>query len=280
MSLTTVNGSGAGPGPSPPATDPPQKDLIKGIQGIPLEMLQEIMSYLELSHLGRLRLANCYLERQIWSCHYRDLVKNRPIYATNDDMSDFIGMLRVFAWRGLDLVMTEIDLVADGVKAHEYGVDWAWEDLLLSSEDMIECTDNDRDILASLNRQHTDYCQINQHFANSGGYRSRLVMILQSSPNVNTVNVRHLQPDEHIKGWANTEKLKELSFYKPGLNTKDIYYGDWKYDTVKLRVTQYKDEFGEDIIEPGSGPQASFLEDLTAAIVACGRQITVNFVSG
>jgi hypothetical protein len=64
------------------------------------------------------------------------------------------------------------------------------------------------------------------------------------------------------------------------MNTKDIYYGDWQYDTLHLRKTHYTDEFGEAIVEPNAGPQASFIDDLNAAITACGRPITTNFIRG
>jgi hypothetical protein len=36
-----------------------------------------------------------------------------------------------------------------------------------------------------------------------------------------------------------------LFFYRPGLNVKNIFYGDWQYDTLHLRVTKYVDEFGD-----------------------------------
>lgn len=67
------------------------------------------------------------------------------------------------------------------------------------------------------------------------------------------------------------------------MNTKDIFYGDWQYDTVHGRVTHYTDEYtGEAIVEPNAGPQASFIDDLNAAINASGRAnvITTNFIRG
>jgi hypothetical protein len=76
--------------------------------------------------------------------------------------------------------------------------------------------------------------------------------------------------DEHIPGWSDTEKIKQLSFYRPGLDTKEVYYGDWQYDTVHHRVTTYTDEYGEDVVEPGAGPQASFIDDLNAALTTSG----------
>jgi len=66
------------------------------------------------------------------------------------------------------------------------------------------------------------------------------------------------------------------------MNTKDIFYGDWQYDTVHGRVTHYTDEItGEAMVEPNAGPQASFINDLSAAVAAVaatGRVITTNFI--
>lgn len=81
------------------------------------------------------------------------------------------------------------------------------------------------------------------------------------------------QADEHVPGWTNVSRFKLLSFYRSGLNIKSIYYGDWQYDTVHLRVTHYTDEFGDSIIEDNAGPQASFADDVRAAIASTGRAI-------
>jgi hypothetical protein len=39
----------------------------------------------------------------------------------------------------------------------------------------------------------------------------------------------------------------------------------------------YKDEFGDNIIEPGAGPQAGFTDDMVAAITFSGKTLKVNF---
>jgi hypothetical protein len=54
-------------------------------------------------------------------------------------------------------------------------------------------------------------------------------------------------------------RFQQLSIWKPDLNFRALFYGDWQYDLVHLRVTQYKDEFGDIMSEPGAGPQASFM---------------------
>jgi hypothetical protein len=50
--------------------------------------------------------------------------------------------------------------------------------------------------------------------------------------------------------------FKQLSFYHDKLDTRNIFYGDWQYDTVHGRVTLYQDEFGDD-----AGHQSSFIDD-------------------
>lgn len=70
-----------------------------------------------------------------------------------------------------------------------------------------------------------------------------------------------------------------MSFYHPHLNINHIYYGDWQYDTVHFRVTHYKNAFGEDVVDPGAGPQAGFVDDLMAAVASTGRRIEINFMA-
>jgi hypothetical protein len=86
------------------------------------------------------------------------------------------------------------------------------------------------------------------------------------------------QADEHIPGWTDPEQFEKLSFHRPGLYTKSIFYGDWKYDTKRLRVTEYTDEFGETITEPNAGPQASFKDDIEHAVRVYGNgKIRLNY---
>ncbi|CBX91325.1 predicted protein [Plenodomus lingam JN3] len=46
------------------------------------------------------------------------------------------------------------------------------------------------------------------------------------------------------------------------METKDIYYGDWKYNSVHNRITSWIDD---------AGPQASFKEDFDASMQASRR---------
>ena len=100
-------------------------------------------------------------------------------------------------------------------------------------------------------------------------------MLLRYLPNLRTIEVRKLRPGEHCPYWNGPEALKGLSFYREDLNTNPIFYDDWQYDTDHYRVTVTIDEFGDEVIEDGAGPQAGFEEDLEAAMEASGTSAEV-----
>ena len=82
--------------------------------------------------------------------------------------------------------------------------------------------------------------------------------------------VSPLRAGEQIPGWGAKNLFKQLSFFHDELDTRNIFYGDWQYDNLLGRVTQYRDEFGDLITEAGAGPQASFIDDLKAAKLDSG----------
>lgn len=91
-------------------------------------------------------------------------------------------------------------------------------------------------------------------------------MMLSRLPNLKTIKIRKLRAGEHVPDVDGMDALPDLSFYRPKLPVNDIFYGDWQYDTVHKRVTVYTDEYGEEIVEAGAGPQASFIDDVVAAM--------------
>lgn len=72
--------------------------------------------------------------------------------------------------------------------------------------------------------------------------------------------------------------FKDLSFYREGMNTNKIYYRDWQYDTIAKRVTIHEDEFGDVVVEPGAGPQATFIDDLVSAVTTSGTTARIQFM--
>lgn len=168
-----------------------------------------------------------------------------------------------------------ITLLAEGLKEHEHGYEWAWEDLQIWGN--LKFTDNDIKTINDLIVAHADDVIVNGDFIITGQYRSMLAALLKRFPNLVTITVRKLEAGEQIPGWSGAELVKKLSFYNDNLDTRMIFYGDWQYDTKHRRITQYRDEFGDLISEPDAGPQASFVDDLKAAVSTSGTAAKVSW---
>lgn len=170
---------------------------------IPLELLHDIMSNLDRAEINQLR-STCYqLDFQIWSDMRRKLTVGRTLYATVANLANFLGMLNTFAMRGVGGEIEELCLVADGVKAHEFGYGWAWENLLQVELREVDAkgeslpdklpTEHDMQIINDANVRHMNFAIINNGFVNSGGYRAMLTAILNACPNLNVLNIRKLK---------------------------------------------------------------------------------------
>lgn len=169
-----------------------------------------------------------------------------------------------------------ITLLAEALKEHEYGYSWAWEDLQIWAD--LCPTNMDYKIMRSIDDAHAQDVEENGDFIISGEYRTMLTTLLQRLPNLATLKIRKLAPGEQVPGWSGVKLFKELSFYRDGLDTRQIFYGDWQYDTLHKRITQYRDEFGDLISEPQAGPQASFIDDLRAAVSVSETKAKVSFL--
>lgn len=169
-----------------------------------------------------------------------------------------------------------ITLLAEGMKEHEYGYPWAWEDLQIWAD--LKFTEYDIMTIDQINQAHADDIVENGDFIITGEYRSMLTELLKCLPNLATITVRKLAAGEQIPGWPGAKLFEQLSFYHDRLDTRQIFYNDWQYDTLHRRITQYRDEFGDIISEPSAGPQASFFDDLKAALSASGTEAKVSFL--
>ncbi|KAF1927055.1 uncharacterized protein M421DRAFT_422289 [Didymella exigua CBS 183.55] len=169
-----------------------------------------------------------------------------------------------------------ITLLAEGLKEHEFGYDWAWEDLQIWGG--LEFCNEDVKIINMINAAHSDDVMANGDFIISGEYRTMLTAVLQRLPNLRTITCRKLAAGEQIPGWSGVKLFEKLSFYCDGLDTRHIFYGDWMYDTLHRRITHYRDEFGDLISEPDCGPQASFVDDLKASMNKSGTKAKVVFM--
>ncbi|KAH7084408.1 hypothetical protein FB567DRAFT_81910 [Paraphoma chrysanthemicola] len=193
----------------------------------------------------------------------------RNVYARYANMAKFISLIQRFPLLAQNT--KEICLVKDGLQEHLYRSEWAWEAQMYKEN--WKFTEEDGAIIRKIAGDHeTEMFEHAAHFYNGGGYRAMLTQLLRLLPNVTKLYVRKLSSGEHIAGWSDTDKLKQLSVYKPELDSfiYSVYYGDWQYDTVHLRKTHYIDEWGNNVIEPNAGPQASFRDDFAAARVASG----------
>ncbi|KAF2621883.1 hypothetical protein BU25DRAFT_415732 [Macroventuria anomochaeta] len=177
---------------------------------------------------------------------------------------------------GVAKYVRNITLLAEGLKEHEFGYVWAWEDLQIWAD--LQYTQKDVKIINNINAAHADDVVVNGDFIITGQYRLMLTTLLERLPNLATITVRKLAPGEHIPGWSGVKLFKELSFYRDGLDTRQIFYGDWQYDILHRRITHYRDEYGDLISEPDAGPQASFVDDLKAAMSASGTEAKVAFL--
>lgn len=166
-----------------------------------------------------------------------------------------------------------ITLVAESLREHEYGYAWGWEDLQIWAG--LEFTNSDIRTIDDINDAHADEIFTNGDFTTSGQYRLMLSTLLQCLPNLATITVRKLAAGEQIPGWAGAKLFKKLSFHHETFDTRRIFYGDWQYDTKHHRITHYTDEFGDIVSEPDAGPQASFHDDLKAAMSASATKAQI-----
>ena len=169
----------------------------------------------------------------------------------------------------------KLTLLAEGLREHEYGYVWGWEDLQVWMN--LDYNPNDIRVINRINADHANARDNQASFIYSGQYRELLSGILKACPNLDRINVRKLAPGEQIPGWGGKKLFEQLSFFHDELDTRNIFYGDWQYDTLHGRVTQYQDEFGDLITEAGAGPQASFIDDLKAAKLDSGCKAKVVF---
>lgn len=188
-------------------------------------------------------------------------MNNITIYPRHSKMMDILVALNV---NGVASYVRNITVIAETLMQHEYGYNWAWEDLQIWGE--FDFNERDVDLIEAINNAHWHDVLLNGDFVTSGDYRTVLSKILKRLPNLKTITIRNLTPGEHIPGWVGNKLFKQLSFYEEGLDTNAIFYGDWQYDRHYRRITQYVDEYGELIIEPHAGPQASFIDDFKAAV--------------
>jgi hypothetical protein len=137
----------------------------------------------------RMRLISKQIAHGVLAAFERVLVKNRTIYPRYDSLAHFAFLLRAF--KSLDSHVRSVCLVAEGLKVHEYGSVWAWEDFL--QWEGVECTAKDLDIIDKINADHENELSMTDAFIHRGSYRAMLGQLLSECPNLEVINVRKLK---------------------------------------------------------------------------------------
>lgn len=234
---------------------------------LPTELKCMITEYLEkASEVKALSLTSKRFRVDIRDHYWKMLAQDKTVYPTRDSVANFISLITEIRTRGKGI--HKITLVNQWLKEHEYGYNWAWEDL--QNVENFHYTSQDLHLIHHINQLHADAIRANGHFINGGNYRLLLGELLALLPDLKVIQVRGLRSGEHVPGWKGPQVLKQLSFYQNDLKVNEIFYGGWLYDEKHLRVTRHVNEFGEQVEEEGAGPQASFSEDLKAAIATSG----------
>ncbi|KAF1835894.1 hypothetical protein BDW02DRAFT_494864 [Decorospora gaudefroyi] len=240
---------------------------------MPLEMIIEICNqHGDKTEIINMRRTNAAFFRAGEIAYGKAVACNRTVFPTSASISAFHALLDYWPW--LSRHVRDVTLVGEGLRAHPFGSDWGWENV--EHEEGVRFTDADYEIIHYANQEHTNEVALQGAFHVSGGYRAMLVGLFKRLPKLETINVRKLKVGEHIPGWNGPAALRDLSFYHPKLNTNDVYYGEWQYDDLHKRVTEYTDEYGELITEDGAGPQVFFIDDVILAMEAAGIPANIN----
>jgi hypothetical protein len=163
-------------------------------------MIGEIASHFDdQQDIFNFRLTSMMLTEVEAPWFFRLLTKGRTIYSKYACMAHFLGMLRAFSAYHLGSRVTGLSLVSEGLRMHEYGPDWAWEEMSL--RDDVDITMNDQQIISKINSDHADEVYVNGAFITGGGYRSMLGMIIAACPNLEVINIRKIKVCRPTTHW-------------------------------------------------------------------------------
>lgn len=251
------------------------KNDMVGMPYVPTELIGEIASRLENpSEIADLRLVNKRFHCAVEMLFVKSVADNLVVYPRYASIQDLLSLFNSISV--LPLNVFNITLIAEGLGWPRFGYYWAWEHMQMQED--VDFTEKDCKIIEAINAHHADDMAFNGSFITGGGYRTMITLLLSRLPNLKTITVRKLHAGEDIPGWGHPDMFKDLSFYREGMNTNKIYYRDWQYDTIAKRVTIHEDEFGDVVVEPGAGPQATFIDDLVSAVTTSGTTARIQFM--
>ncbi|XP_014558219.1 hypothetical protein COCVIDRAFT_36419 [Bipolaris victoriae FI3] len=242
-------------------------DPTKKLPFLPTEILSEIMSHTAPSDLSNLRQTSKRFRFAAKSLFGKRLVNSRTIYPTYSSLSSFLALLLVDP--SYPHLVRTLSLVSEHAAPNAYGYDWAWEELQ-NREQTGPTTRVDRVIKQSIEMRHERWCASSASFVFGGGYRDMLTILFKRLPALQTIRLRKLSLGENIPGPDGIEflqgALQDLSFYRPGLPVNRVLYQEWQYDMVYQCITTLIDEYGDEYIWDGAGPQADCKTDALAAV--------------
>jgi hypothetical protein len=278
---------------------------------LPPEIIGEIGSHLDLKDLKRFRLVSPIFNYAAKIHFGKAMVCNRTMFPTYISIGTFISLLKHNAY--LTGYIRSVTLVGEALRMHEVGYAFAWdrvgdkEDVWFTDKDIaiMRCVKEEMMREVAINGSFCNgggyrtmlgkYPPLSKPGVLRGGFHvlssaredcellpghlylsntdSITGMMVAYLPKLEILYLRKLYPGEHIPGWKGPKALEGLSFYRPDLKVNDVFYGNWKYDTIHYRVTSWIDEFGEEMEEDGAGPQAQFGDDVIAVIEGSGREI-------
>ena len=138
---------------------------------MPSEIVNEIGVALEDSKdVANMRLVSKRFHNGVQPAFFKIVANCQVIYPRYASFRDFL--LLINSSHVLPHYVRKIVLVTEGLKEHEYGYEWAWEDL--ADFENVNFTDNDIDIINAVNEAHSNDIAINGPFLTGGGYRSML----------------------------------------------------------------------------------------------------------
>ncbi|EUC42392.1 hypothetical protein COCMIDRAFT_39561 [Bipolaris oryzae ATCC 44560] len=241
-------------------------DPTKKLPFLPTEILTEIMSHTNPSDLPALRQTSKRFRFAAKSLFGKRLVNSRTLYPTYTSLSSFLALLLIDP--SYPHLVRTLSLVSEHAAPNPYGYDWAWEEL--QNRERTGPTRVDRIIKQRIEMHHERWCASSAAFVFGGGYRDMLTIIFKRLPALQTIRLRKLSLGENIPGPDGIEllqgALQDLSFYRPGLPVNRVFYGEWQYDMVYQCITTLIDEYGDEYIWDGAGPQADCRADALAAV--------------
>jgi hypothetical protein len=123
-----------------------------------------------------------------WFSHF--LMKHKTLYSKSTSLSRFLSMLQVFAGLNLGARVESFDLVSEGLRFHEYGPEWAWEEMCMREN--VDITMEDQRIIDKINSDHAREVAMEGAFFTSGGYRRVIGQIIARCPKLKVINIRKI----------------------------------------------------------------------------------------